>query len=446
MLRGMQNPHLSRRHFLKSTAVASVPFILPSGIRSAEVKPNDKISVGFIGMGKQNGGLMNRFMGAKEAICVAVSDCDTTRRESARDKANARQKNKDCKAYEDFRELIARKDIDAVCIATPDHWHAIQTIAALDSGKDVYCEKPLTHNVHESVEVMKAVKRNKRVLQTGSMQRSSREFRIACELVRNGVIGEVKRTAVNIGGPGKPCDLKTEKDEPGLDWDMWIGPGPMRGYSSVLSPRGVHGHFPNWRNYKEYGGGMVCDWGAHMIDIIQWGLNKDSSGPVATIPAKDPKAMKGAQLVYAGDIHMMHGEGLGASFYGTDGRVECHRGLLGLWKGDKLIAGKSSRNDKSVDLNKELDRIESEILKAAKVKLYNSKSHVPNFLYAMNTRKRPITNEIVGARTSIACHLLNQTYYNQEAIAWNPQKNTFAKGGDPKWLTRDYRGEWKVPR
>lgn len=440
----MQTPSLSRRRFLQSTAVASAPFILPSGILSAEVKPNDKISVGFIGMGKQNGGLMNRFMGAKEAICVAVSDCDTTRRESARDKANARQKNKDCKAYEDFRELIARKDIDAVCIATPDHWHAIQTIAALDSGKDVYCEKPLTHNVHESVEVMKAVKRNKRVLQTGSMQRSSREFRIACELVRNGVIGEVKRTAVNIGGPGKPCDLKTEKDEPGLDWDMWIGPGPMRGYSSVLSPRGVHGHFPNWRNYKEYGGGMVCDWGAHMIDIIQWGLNKDSSGPVATIPAKDPKAMKGAQLVYAGDIHMMHGEGLGASFYGTDGRVECHRGLLGLWKGDKLIAGKSSRNDKSVDLNKELDRIESEILKDAKVKLYNSKSHVPNFLYAMNTRKRPITNEIVGARTSIACHLLNQTYYNQEAIAWNPQKNTFAKGGDPKWLTRNYRGEWKV--
>jgi len=440
----MQTPSLSRRRFLQSTAVASAPFILPSGILSAEVKPNDKISVGFIGMGKQNGGLMNRFMGAKEAICVAVSDCDTTRRNAARDKANGRQKNKDCKAYEDFREIIARKDIDAVCIATPDHWHAIQTIAALESGKDVYCEKPLTHNVHESVEVMKAVKNNKRVLQTGSMQRSSREFRIACELVRNGVIGEVKRTAVNIGGPGRPCDLKTEPDEPGLDWDMWIGPGPMRGYSSVLSPRGVHGHFPHWRNYKEYGGGMVCDWGAHMIDIIQWGLNKDSSGPVATIPAKDPKAMKGAQLVYAGDIPMMHGEGQGATFYGTDGRVECHRGLLGLYKGDKLIAGKSDRNDKSKNLNQELDRIEKEILKDAKVKLYNSKSHVPNFLYAMKTRKRPITDEIVGARTSIACHLLNQTYYNQEAIAWNPKKNTFAKGGDPKWLTRNYRGQWKV--
>lgn len=444
MLRGMQTPSLSRRRFLSTTAVASAPFILPSGSLSAEVKPNDKISVGFIGMGKQNGGLMNRFMGAKEAICVAVSDCDTNRRNAARDKANARQKNKDCKAYEDFRELIARKDIDAVCIATPDHWHAIQTIAALESGKDVFCEKPLTHNVHESVEVMKAVKNNKRVLQTGSMQRSSREFRIACELVRNGVIGEVKRTAVNIGGPGRPCDLKTEKDEPGLDWDMWIGPGPMRGYSSVLSPRGVHGHFPAWRNYKEYGGGMVCDWGAHMIDIIQWGLNKDSSGPVATIPAKDPKATKGALLVYEGDIHMMHGEGQGATFYGTDGRVECHRGLLGLYKGDKLIAGKSDRNDKSKNLNQEMDRIEAEILKDAKVKLYDSNNHVGDFLNSMKSRKKPITNEVVGARTSIACHLLNQTYYNQTAIAWDPKKNTFAKGGDPRWLTRNYRGQWKV--
>ena len=444
MLRGMQTPSLSRRRFLSTTAVASAPFILPSGILSAEVKPNDKMSVGFIGMGKQNGGLMNRFMGAKEAICVAVSDCDTNRRNAARDKANARQKNKDCKAYEDFRELIARKDIDAVCIATPDHWHAIQTIAALESGKDVFCEKPLTHNVHESVEVMKAVKNNKRVLQTGSMQRSSREFRIACELVRNGVIGEVKRTAVNIGGPGRPCDLKTEKDEPGLDWDMWIGPGPMRGYSSVLSPRGVHGHFPAWRNYKEYGGGMVCDWGAHMIDIIQWGLNKDSSGPVATIPAKDPKATKGALLVYEGDIHMMHGEGQGATFYGTDGRVECHRGLLGLYKGDKLIAGKSDRNDKSKNLNQEMDRIEAEILKDAKVKLYDSNNHVGDFLNSMKSRKKPITNEVVGARTSIACHLLNQTYYNQTAIAWDPKKNTFAKGGDPRWLTRNYRGQWKV--
>jgi len=439
----MKSHSVSRRRFLQSTAVASAPFILPSGIWSADIKPNDKIVVGFIGMGIQNRGLQNRFMGDKNVVCVAVSDCDTTRRNAARDRANKRYQNEDCKTYVDFRELIARDDIDAVSIATPDHWHAIQTIAAVNSGKDVYCEKPLTHNVHESVEVMKAVKKNKAILQTGSMQRSSREFRVACELVRNGVIGKVERTAVNVGPPGVPCDLPTEKMEPGLDWNKWVGPGPMRGYSSVLSPRGVHGHFPNWRNYKEYGGGMVCDWGAHMIDIVHWGLGVDNSGPVATIPAENPKAMKGAQLVYAGDVPLMHGTGMGSSFYGTEGRVECHRGRIGLWLGEKLIAGRTG-GDRNVNLGRELDKMESEYLKDAKVKLYRSNSHIPDFLNSMRTRKKSCTHEIIGARTSIACHLLNQTYYNHAVIKWNPKKNTFAKGGDPKWLTRDYRGEWDV--
>ena len=439
----MKSHSVSRRRFLQSTAVASAPFILPSGIWSADIKPNDKIVVGFIGMGIQNRGLQNRFMGDKNVVCVAVSDCDTTRRNAARDRANKRYQNEDCKTYVDFRELIARDDIDAVSIATPDHWHAIQTIAAVNSGKDVYCEKPLTHNVHESVEVMKAVKKNKAILQTGSMQRSSREFRVACELVRNGVIGKVERTAVNVGPPGVPCDLPTEKMEPGLDWNKWVGPGPMRGYSSVLSPRGVHGHFPNWRNYKEYGGGMVCDWGAHMIDIVHWGLGVDNSGPVATIPAENPKAMKGAQLVYAGDVPLMHGTGMGSSFYGTEGRVECHRGRIGLWLGEKLIAGRTG-GDRNVNLGRELDKMESEYLKDAKVKLYRSNSHIPDFLNSMRTREKSCTHEIIGARTSIACHLLNQTYYNHAVIKWNPKKNTFAKGGDPKWLTRDYRGEWDV--
>ena len=433
----------SRRRFLETTAVAATPFILPSGILSAKVKPNDKITVGFIGMGIQNRGLQNRFMADSNVVAVAVSDCDTTRRKAAQKRANDRYQNKDCKAYNDYREIVARDDIDAVCIATPDHWHAIQTVEAVNSGKDVYCEKPLTHNVHESIEVMNAVKNKKAILQTGSMQRSSREFRVACELVRNGVIGKVKSTAVNIGNAGIPCDLPTEKEEPGLDWNQWIGPGPMRGYSSVLSPRGMHGHFPNWRNYKEYGGGMVCDWGAHMIDILHWGLGVDDSGPVATIPAENPKALKGAQLVYDGDIPMMHGKGMGSSFYGTDGRVECHRGRIGLWLGDKFIAGRTG-GDRNVNLAKELDKLESDFLKDAKVKLYRSNSHIPDFLKSMRSRKKPCTHEIIGARTSIACHLLNQTYYNHAAIKWNPKENTFAAGGDPAWLTRNYRGEFKV--
>ena len=436
--------NFSRRRFLKATAVASAPFILPSGIWSAKIKPNDKIAMGFIGMGIQNRGLQNRFMADSNVVCVAVSDCDTNRRDAALKRAHKRYQNNNCKGYNDYKEVIARNDIDAVCIATPDHWHAIQTVEAVNSGKDVYCEKPLTHNIHESIEVMKVVDKKKAILQTGSMQRSSREFRVACELVRNGVIGKVKSTAVNVGPPGISCDLPTEKMEPGLDWNMWVGPGPMRGYSSVLSPRGVHGHFPNWRNYKEYGGGMVCDWGAHMIDIVHWGLGVDDSGPIATIPAENPKAKKGAQLVYDGNIPLMHGTGMGSSFYGTDGRVECHRGRIGLWLGDKFIAGKANQSERNVNLSKELDKLESEFLKDAKVKLYKSNSHIPDFLNSMRTRKKPCTHEIIGARTSIACHLLNQTYYNHTEIKWNPKKNTFAAGGDSSWLTRNYRGDFKV--
>ncbi|MGI9242952.1 MAG: Gfo/Idh/MocA family oxidoreductase, partial [Verrucomicrobiales bacterium] len=245
-------PSNSRRKFLKSAAAASGPFILPSHIWAADTKPNDRLTVGFIGMGKQNGGLLNNFI-VQGVQAVAVCDVDTTRRNAAKQKVDTDQKSMDCKAVVDFQEITEDKGIDAVCIATPDHWHAVITLSALNNGQDVYCEKPLTHNIHESIEVMKAVEANNRVLQTGSMQRSMSEFRVAAELVRNGIIGDIKNVDVSFGDPGKPCDLETEELEPGLDWDRWCGPGPLRGYSSVLSPRGVHKHFPDWRNYLEYG-------------------------------------------------------------------------------------------------------------------------------------------------------------------------------------------------
>ena len=287
----------SRRTFLKqASALSAVPFLLPSKVWAAEVKPSERLTMGFIGTGKQNNHLMNSFIERPNVRIVAVCDVDTTRRTAAQARVNefytARPElgSADCAAYNDFLELIARDDIDAVCIATPDHWHAIQTIAALKAGKDVYCEKPLTHNVHEAVEIMKAVKKYKRVLQTGSMQRSMEEFRVACELVRNGAIGKISHVECSFGGPGVPCDLAEEPMEPGLDWEGWVGPGPMRPYNSVLSPRGKHDHFPMWRLYKEYGGGMVCDWGAHHLDIAQWGLDMDESGPIKVEAPADPAA------------------------------------------------------------------------------------------------------------------------------------------------------------
>ncbi len=435
----------SRRKFLQSTALATGPFILPSHIWAAKTKPNDKLVMGFIGMGKQNGGLLRNFMG-QGVQAVAVCDVDTNRRKNAENIVNNHNKNSDCRAVIDFREITEDQGIDAVCIATPDHWHSVITISALNNKKDVYCEKPLTHNIHESVEVIKAVNKNNRVLQTGSMQRSSSEFRIACELVRNGVIGKVHNVDISVGDPGRPCDLQEEKMEPGLDWDLWCGPGPLRGYSSVLSPRGIHNHFPAWRNYMEYGGGMVTDWGAHHIDIAQWGLGTDDSGPIEAKPPQDwkkSKSKRGAQLVYSNGSTVTHKNGFGVHFQGADGEVKVNRGRFAFTYKGKEISKFERRGDGS--LGSALQKAEKSFLNNAKTKLYKSNHHIRDFLACVESRKKPITNEIVGARSAICCHLMNQAYYNGEIIKWDPKNNTFAdKSGNSKWLTRDYRGQWKV--
>jgi predicted dehydrogenase len=441
----------TRRSFLKKAVLASAaPIILPSHLVSAQNKPSDRIRIGFIGMGKQGGILIRNFIGQKKVQVLAVCDVDTTRREHAMNfvndyyKGNPQKGTADCKAYNDFRELIARDDIDAVCIATPDHWHAYPVVAALKSGKDIYCEKPLTHNIHEAITLMDTVKKTGRVLQTGSMQRSMKEFRIACELVRNGVIGKISHVDCSFGDPGRPCDLPEEEMEPGLDWNMWIGPAKMRPYNSILSPRGVHKHYPNWRNYKEFGGGMVCDWGAHHLDIAQWGLGMDDSGPVEALPPEKASSKKGAVLKYANGVTVHHKNGYGAHFFGDKGEVKVNRGRLELILDGKKVAA-HDRKDRSSSLHRVLALAEREYLKDAKIKLYNSGHHVKDFLKCVESRKKPITSEIVGARSAICCHLMNQSYYNNAKIGWDPKKLAFTKGtGKPEWLTREYRSPWSV--
>ncbi len=441
---------ISRREFLKaaSTLTAAAPFIIPSRVWGADAAPGDRLTMGFIGMGTQSRGLLSNFL-HQETRVVAVCDVDTTRRNDAKKKVDKHYGNSDCQGYDDFRELIARKDIDAVCIATPDHWHAIITLAALRSGKDVYCEKPLTHNIHEAVEVMKAVQKHKRVLQTGSMQRSMGEFRVACELVRNGVIGRIQTVECSFGDPGRPCDLPEEAMEPGLDWNLWCGPAPYRGYSSVLSPRGVHQGFPNWREYKEYGSGAVGDWGAHHLDIAQWGLGMDSSGPVEVIPPNDPNARRGAKLVYANGITVEHKDGFGVDFFGTGGEVRVNRGKFVLIVDGKTVADytddKKKNGDAETTCAAEVQKAESLYLVNAPVKLYVSKQHISDFMACVKSRKKPITNEQVGGRSAICCHLINQSYYHHAHLKWDPARFKFAGGtGDPKWLTRDYRAPWSA--
>lgn len=439
--------HTTRRSFLKQAALSAfaAPFILPARVRSAETKPNSRVAMGFVGMGYQNSSLLRGFLG-QETQVLAVCDVDTTRREDAKKKveefySQKGQQNAQCAAYNDFRQIIDRKDIDAVCIATPDHWHAIVTLAALKAGKDVYCEKPLTHNIHEAVEVIRAVDANKRVLQTGSMQRSSKEFRVACELVQNGAIGKLLRAECSFGDPGVPCNLGEEPLEPGLDWNLWLGPAAERPYNSVLSPRGVHKHFPNWRAFREFGGGMVTDWGAHHLDIAQWGLG--DNGPVEILPPEKADAKRGATLVYANGVTVEHKDGFGVHFYGTEGEVQVNRGRFTFKRGDEMIA--SYTGQKETSCAAEVQKAEKAFLQDAKIKLYVSRNHLTDFMECVQSRKKPITSEQIGGRSAICCHLMNQAYYNHQKLKWDPVKFVFVDGtGDPKWLTRDYRGPWSV--
>lgn len=436
--------HPSRRAFLKQTAAAAVaaPFLLPSRVWSADSSPNSRLGMGFIGMGKQAQGLLGGFLGQDTQV-LAICDVDTTRREDGKRRVDERYGNTDCKTYNDFRELLDRKDIDAVCIATPDHWHALNFLAALRAGKDVYCEKPLTHNIHEAIEALKAVDANGRVLQTGSMQRSSKEFRVACELVLNGAIGKVERVECQFGDPGVPCNLPGEEMEPGLDWNLWLGPAPERPYNSILSPRGVHNHFPNWRAYREFGGGMVTDWGAHHLDIAQWGLGMDDSGPVEALPPEKPGAKRGAKLVYAGGVVVEHKDGFGVHFFGTEGEVQVNRGKFTFKRGSEMIAAYTGQRDTSCAA--EVQKAEKAFLQDAKIKLYESRNHIGDFMECVASRKKPITSEQVGARSAICCHLMNQAYYHGQKIQWDPAKLELVGGtGDPAWLTRDYRSPWSV--
>src|SRR5262245_503127 len=228
-----RNGQTTRRAFLGAAGAAALPIIVPRIVLGDDKKDsaNSRLGLGFIGMGTMNRGHLNHFLGQKEVQVLAVCDVDTTRRESAKNTVETRYAEqiksgtyKGCAAYNDFHELIARKDIDAVVIATPDHWHAIPALEACKAKKDIYCEKPLTLTIGEAKALIDAVRKYERVFQTGSQQRSSREFRLACEWVRNGRIGKIKAVYVNVGPPSKPCDLPGEEMPPGLDWDRWLGP------------------------------------------------------------------------------------------------------------------------------------------------------------------------------------------------------------------------------
>jgi predicted dehydrogenase len=445
----------NRRQFISCAGAALVAPLILGGCASQSrhrVSSSDRIRLGFIGMGKQSESLLGACLPRNDIQVLAVCDVDTTRRKHAQSLVESHYASQrtsglyqGCAAYDDFRDLLARGDIDAVVIATPDHWHALMTIAAAEAGKDIYCEKPVSHTIREGRAMVRSVRKNRRILQVGSMQRSAQEFRIASELVRNGVLGEVTRAEFALGGldgggPPMPCNLPGELIEPGLDWNLWLGPAPWREYNSILSPRGVHKHFPAWRNYSEYGGGGICDWGAHHLDIIHWAFGFDASGPVEITPPENSGTKWGACLRYANGLVANHvpvneSEGSGITFYGTRGKLFVGRRVFKLWLNGEL---------KTEDVL-ECRIIADELLPPNANRLYRSEDHIGNWLDCIRTRQAPICDVETGHRTATVCHLLNLAYQHNQHLQWNPLTEQFAGDtGDERWLSGNHRAPWKI--
>ena len=408
---------MNRRKFLKTSALSAAAFtIIPRNVLGGAnyVAPSDRINLGIIGCGAQGRWTLGPEF-ARRANVIAAADCDSVRLQAmqeAVDQATIEAQGKaysGFKQYAKYKEILDRDDIDGVIIATPDHWHAVLTIEACRAGKDVYVEKPMSHSIEEGQAMVKAVHQYNRVLQVGNMQRSWHNFRHACELVRNGYIGDIKEIKVAVGPPPIPYNLPGQPVPEHVNWEDWIGPGPMNPYNEELLPPIEKHIFPNWRNYKEYGGGMITDWGAHMFDIAQWAMNMDDSGPVEFIPA-DGKEFKALTMRYANNVIMTHeqfrkDDGNAVRFIGTNGVIDISRSFL-----DTIPS-----------------KLQSLEIGENEIRLYRSDDHYTDFLDAMKSRKQPLSTVEVGHRTTSLCMIVNLCYELKQKLVWDPVKEEFAK-------------------
>ncbi len=418
---------LSRRGFLKGSAMAAGaalawPTIVPSSVFGADA-PSNRITIGAIGLGEIGKFNVQEFQGKSGSQVLAFCDVDAGHLEEIRQLAGLDKKA----CYKDFRELLQRDDIDAIVNSTPDHWHVPISIAAVRAGKDVYCEKPLTLTIAEGRALVDEVKRYGAILQTGSQQRSSDNFRFACELVRNGRIGRVHTVLVMIPSNSRGCE-PTWTPEPvpdGFDYDLWLGPAPWAPYHHQRC------HY-QFKFIFDYGGGQLTNWGAHHIDIAQWGLGTDDTGPVE-----------------------IEGEGIfpETGLFTTARKVKFEAKYA---NGVKLVCRTGGSNTRFVgsngwvDVSREGMRCRPESLKQQTIKpdeihLYNSRDHVQNFLDCVKSRKEPIAPAEVGHRTATICHLGNIAMLLGRKLKWDPAKESFI-GDDVanRMLSRSRRAPWRL--
>ena len=437
-----------RRDFLKASAIGAAGLMMPAGIVNASAaskapakkSANGKINMGFIGLGQQAMYLLSGFMSMDDVRVVAGCDVYDIKRYRFVKRVTKYYQGKGEKkvkvdVYEDYQDLLARPDIDAVVIAVPDHQHAIIAIAACKALKDVYLEKPLTLTIYEGQQLVKAVRKYNRILQVGSQQRSSDEFYHATSLAREGELGKIQRVKVYVGrnnvnpvtGAPMPCKLPKMEVPAGLNWDKWLGPLPTSVYyHSDLDPIVSAEHdeqlWGAWRWYKVTGGGLMTDWGAHMFDIAQWALGKDGTGPVEVIP---PGHSFYDHLTYKYDNGIImteepfDGSTPGVQIYGENGWVKVSRGKFEA--SDKKFDMKGSAGDDSVP--------------------YETKvGHHRKFIEAIKSRIDPNVPVEVGHSSCTVCNLGNIAMELDRPIVWNPIVQKFMNDPEAtKLLHYDYR-------
>jgi len=401
---------LTRRTFLKGAAAAAFPAIVPSTVLAAAGNnaPSNRITLGLIGAGGRGVSVMKDFMGHNGVQVLAVCDVDKAHLDPVVAAVNRHQNSSDCKGYKDFRELNAREDIDAVLIATPDHWHVLTALDAVKNGKDAYVEKPLAYSIHEGRVLSDTVAQEKRILQTGSQQRSDRRFRLASELVRNGRIGRLHTINVGIPDNNKTCE-PTWEPQPvpeGFDYNMWLGPAPWAEYHEQRC------HY-TFRFILDYSGGQVTNFGAHNLDIAQWALDMDDSGPIEI--SGNGEFSKSGLFTTATKVHF-------ECLYENGVRLTCRTGRFGIYF-------EGSAGTIYVD-RKEIRSVPADILEKGlgenNTRLYESNDHVGNFLECMRTREQPICNAEVGHRSSSICNLGNiAMILGREKLRWDPKKEEF---------------------
>lgn len=429
-MNGRRSKHVarvSRREFLKGSAVVAgaaiaSPAIVPSSVFGTGA-PSNRITLGCIGLGGQGTGNMKGFRGKKNCEVVAVCDVDAGHLARALQIAGLNTNS----AYTDFREVLARDDIDAVSVATPDHWHMPISVAAVRSGKDVYCEKPLTLTIGGGRVFANEAKRYGRIVQTGSQQRSGNEFRFACELVRNGRIGKLHTMRVGIHGNNRTCP-PTWKAEPipnGFDYDMWLGPAPWEPYTTQRC------HY-QFRFILDYSGGQMTNWGAHYLDIAQWGNAADDTGPVEIVGSGDfPKTglfttaqNENIEYTYANGVKLFLKSGSGHTrFEGTDGWVDVTRGKI----------------------NAEPKSLLTSVIGPNEIHLYDSNDHKQNFLDCIKSRKDTICTAEIGHRSASVCHLGNIAMKLGRKLKWDPKAEHFINDSAANnMLTRAMRAPWRL--